>query len=530
MTMTLVPNQLECRGLSLRYGEVQAVCDVSLTFEQGEVTAVVGANGAGKSSLLGMLGGGLRPAAGEIRLGGRHVGAKPIDEVARLGILRTFQDGQLFPAMTVTETVTIAIARRLHSSVFQRMAFLPSARRQDAAIRREVSTVLGLFGLEQLRHSRVGDLSLGQAKVVLLASVAAVQPRWALLDEPGAALARAEVPGVAAVIRSLVERDPTMGVILVEHDGELVRSVADRVVVMERGRVTADHRPSDPGWDEVLGGTIRLRKSDAPVFREVALPAGRVPPVTTETAPRIGIALSDCMVAYHRVVACRDISLKVDPGEMVSLVGSNGAGKSTILRAMMGLVQPNSGTVMIAGRDVTSASPHRRARLGLGMVAGGRGLLPELTVRENIELGTILGERRRRSRQGSVPAAVDALALFPALAHKASVPAGLLSGGEQQMVAIARSLSAAPEYLMIDELSLGLSVAVVQELMSVLSKMVSDGLALLIVDQDYQLALEHTSRCYVLGQGRLIFEGDSREALRRDNLFRPVFLGAEHAL
>jgi branched-chain amino acid transport system ATP-binding protein len=531
-------NVLRCSDLELRYGEVRAVAGVNLRFSPGQITAVVGANGAGKSSLLGMLGGALSPAAGSIHLGDRRIDNMSTSRVARLGVLRTFQDGQLFDAMSVREALTIAVSGRMHTSAISRVFFLPGARSADRAIGAEVDRLVAAFRLAVLQYARIGELSLGQAKIVLLASVAAARPQWALLDEPGAALARAEVPGVAEVIRSLIERDPGMGVVLVEHDGELVRSVADRVVVMEQGRVIEDLRRDDPGWAEILGGTMRGTGSRRPSLGDAV---GSAPPSVPEPAPSAaveaapsaaaepdsaaGIAVSGCTVSYQRVVACHDIALTVARGEMVGLVGSNGAGKSTILRAIMGLTRPDTGTVTLAGADVGSLAPHSRARRGLALIAGGRGLLPQLTVRENIELGARLGHYRRRHFEAAGIGDVDPYELFPALRRKASLPAGLLSGGEQQMVAIARSLSASPEFLMIDELSLGLSYSLVSDLFAVLGEMSSRGLALLIVDQNYKFVLERTSRCYVLAQGRVIFSGSSSAALARNDLFRPVFLG-----
>ena len=222
---------------------------------------------------------------------------------------------------------------------------------------------------------------------------------------------------------------------------------------------------------------------------------------------------------YGPVVALHGVSLTVDEGEIVALLGANGAGKTTTLRAVSGTVR-KSGRVRYGGRDVSRASPERLARLGVAHVPEGRGIIAELTVGENLRLGAYV------RRDGGIKQDMDRVSrLFPWLRERRGQQAGTLSGGEQQMLALARALVARPRLLMLDEPSLGLAPLVVQELFRVVRTLnEEEGLTVLVVEQNAAIALEASQRAYVLEVGRVAVEGSSEELSRHEGV-RRSYLG-----
>jgi branched-chain amino acid transport system ATP-binding protein len=213
------------------------------------------------------------------------------------------------------------------------------------------------------------------------------------------------------------------------------------------------------------------------------------------------------------------IDLDIAPGELIALVGANGAGKSTLLGVLSGLVRATSGTISLAGHDVTNARPEILVRNGVAHVPQGRRLFGTMTVERNLILGAYL--RRDRGVRDDL---ARVLGYFPALADKLSRDAGTLSGGEQQMVAIGRGMMARPKLLMVDELSLGLAPKVVERLIDVVQQINRDGTALLLVEQDVLVALDVANRAYVLENGRVALSGPAAE-VRDDPGVRKAYLG-----
>jgi branched-chain amino acid transport system ATP-binding protein len=235
------------------------------------------------------------------------------------------------------------------------------------------------------------------------------------------------------------------------------------------------------------------------------------------------LRLEGVRASYGAIEVLRGIDLHVDTGEIVALLGTNGAGKSTILRVVSGLLTPDAGSVRFGGRDVAGLSTEETVRAGIVQVPGGRGLLPNLSVEENLRMGawTI-----RRDRRAVREAFARVFQLFPRLAERRGQLAGLLSGGEAQMLAIGRALMLQPKLMMIDELSLGLAPLVVQQLVETMREVNAAGVSMLLVEQSANLALSITDRAYFIEKGVIRFEGPSRELLERDDLLRSVFLAA----
>lgn len=225
---------------------------------------------------------------------------------------------------------------------------------------------------------------------------------------------------------------------------------------------------------------------------------------------------------YGRVQVLYDVSLQIGEGEFVGLLGTNGAGKSTVLKAISNLSPVSAGTITFEGHDVTGMPPDEISALGIGHVPGGRGLLADLTVEENLRLG---GHLLRRDK-AALSAGIDrAIQMFPWMGSRRRQLAGTLSGGEQQMLAIARALVTQPRLLLIDELSLGLAPIIVEELFGVLADLHASGITLLVVEQHATLAMEHAERILFMEKGRIRFAGAAAELAGRTDLLRAVYLG-----
>jgi branched-chain amino acid transport system ATP-binding protein len=230
-------------------------------------------------------------------------------------------------------------------------------------------------------------------------------------------------------------------------------------------------------------------------------------------------------LAYGEVAACRNVSFHVDRGEIVTLIGANGAGKSTTLRAIAGALMPRAGTIRLDGRDITRLASHERVRLGIALVPEGRRVFPFLTARENLELGAF----RYRQDGGKVRGLIDKVfAMFPRLEERAGQNAGTLSGGEQQMLALGRALMSDPQLLCLDEPSLGLAPLIVQDIFRTIRAVNAEGISVLLVEQNARYALETASRGYVLQTGSIIASG-ACAALRQDERVRQAYLGSTAA-
>jgi branched-chain amino acid transport system ATP-binding protein len=223
---------------------------------------------------------------------------------------------------------------------------------------------------------------------------------------------------------------------------------------------------------------------------------------------------------YGEVQILWDVSLKLKRGKLTALVGSNGAGKTTLLRTVSGLIRPWQGMIHFDDRDVTRASAHAKAAQGLVMVPEGRQLFPSMTVYENLEMGAFT-KRAKADFTDNLDKVYD---LFPRLKERRTQKAGTLSGGEQQMLAVARGLMAQPEILMFDELSLGLAPFLVLDLFEILQRLKAAGLTMLLVEQNVQLALAVSDYAYVLSKGRVEIEGEAGDVRKMEKV-REAYLG-----
>jgi ABC-type branched-subunit amino acid transport system ATPase component len=235
------------------------------------------------------------------------------------------------------------------------------------------------------------------------------------------------------------------------------------------------------------------------------------------------LELEHLRASYGAVEVLRGIDFTVRRGEVVALLGTNGAGKSTILRCVSGLMKPDAGEIRYNGVDIAGLATEETVRLGITQVPGGRGLLPNLTVEENLRMGAYPIRRQRTA----VKAGYDKVyGIFPRLLERRRQLAGLLSGGEGQMLAIGRALMLEPKLMMIDELSLGLAPLIVQQLVQIVRDINSTGVSIILVEQSANLALSITDHAYFIEKGQLRFDGSSKELLVRDDLLRSVFLAA----
>jgi len=236
------------------------------------------------------------------------------------------------------------------------------------------------------------------------------------------------------------------------------------------------------------------------------------------------LRLENVHAAYGPIDVPFGIDIEVNDGEIVALLGTNGAGKTTILRVISGVLKPKTGDVVFEGDSLLGHRPPDIVKRGIVQMPGGRGVFPGMTVAENLDLaGFLYGKDRKKKHQ-----MIDkVLTYFPVLAQRRGQMAGSMSGGQQQMLTLAKSFVMDPKLLMIDELSLGLAPVIVEDLLEIVRRFNADGVAVVLVDQHVDLALEVASRAYFMERGEIRFSGPSDDLKGRDDLLRSVFLSAE---
>ena len=479
---------LHAHGVKKAFGKFLAVDGVDVTLPPGGITAVIGPNGAGKTTLINLLTGRLVPDAGRIFFHEREITTLGPSERVRRGMGRSFQLVNIFPRLSVHENVVIPVLAhcRLAGQMFRPLVGL-------ADVHAKADAILDQVGLLARARHLAGQLSHGDQRLLEIALALSTDPHLLILDEPTAGMnPRERVQVLEQIGRLAAEREVTF--LLVEHDMDVVFSLAQRIVVMHQGRILTEGTPEaiqgDPKVREVYLGEAILGKAEA-----------RTPAVGGPVGDVI-LEVRQMNTYYGLSHVLHDVSLSVCRGEVVAILGRNGVGKTTTLRSIMGLTPPKAGTIRLRGREVAGRPAYDIARLGVAYVPDDTRIFPDLTTLENLQLPMqVLGRGNGRWNVEKVEA------IFSPLRDLKQRKGRFLSGGEKKMLAIGRALMADPELLLLDEASEGLGPLLVRLLLGALERMRKEGGTILLADQNVKFAREVADRAYILEKGAIAYAG-----------------------
>jgi branched-chain amino acid transport system ATP-binding protein len=472
------PPMLEVTNLTKRYGGLIAVKNLSFSIRPGEILGLIGPNGSGKSTAMKCIIGVEKPSAGSIRLGGMELAGLPSHKIARRGVGLVFQHSRPLARQTVLENIKVALLPDKLTRIFT-----------DPDIDGKARAIAERVGLGRVLDRKPPTLAFADLRRLELAKAVARHPRLVLVDEPFAGLTASEVADFSALIREF--RADGCAVLLVDHNVKSVSALVDRVLAMYLGEWIAEGTASEVMQDETvrrvyLGGALVSTARPESSFSD------RVP----------ALQVDNVGVTYGKALALQDVSMHVHEGEFVSLVGLNGAGKTTLFNAISGLVD-YTGDVRWAGAPLRGGTAASIARSGVVQCPETRELFGEMSVRENLDLGgNALPDEERRQRLEWL------FDLFPILKSRQTQMSRTLSGGEQQMLAIARALMMKPKLLILDEPTLGLAPVILETLSKALDRLrETTKITVLLGEQNVTFALPHADRVYVLDHGRIVWEG-----------------------
>ncbi|MGO8923866.1 MAG: ATP-binding cassette domain-containing protein [Xanthobacteraceae bacterium] len=471
---------LEVFGLTKRFGGLVAVKDMALGVQAGEILGLIGPNGSGKSTVMKLIMGIERPDAGSVRVNGTEVAGWPSHKIARMGAGIVFQHSRPLHRQTVLENIKLALLPDKLTRLFA-----------DPQTDERASAIAARVGLSGVLDRWPATLPFADLRKMEIAKAIARDPRVLLIDEPFAGLTPTETTVFSDLICEL--RDDGRALLLVDHNVKSVARLVDRVLAMYVGERIAEGTADEVMRNETvrrvyLGGSIETAARPESSFRDAAMPF---------------LEVDNVSVYYGKAQALENVSIHIHAGEFVAVVGLNGAGKTTLFNTISGFL-PYAGDIRREGVSLRGQTAATVARNGIVQCPESRELFTDMTVRENLDLGG----------QHLPPAAcAEQIAwlfdLFPILRDRQKQAAGTLSGGEQQMLTIARALMMKPKLLILDEPTLGLAPVILEQLSKALERLrETTAITVLLGEQNVTFALPHADRVYVLEHARIVWEGE----------------------
>jgi ABC-type sugar transport system ATPase subunit len=476
---------LELRKISKRFPGVLALDDVSLTIRPAEIHAIIGQNGAGKSTMINIISGMIAADSGTLMLSGKPVAIGSTKAALERGIATVYQELSLLPNLSIAQNIGLGREPRRGPILDVR------------AMRRAAAAALKRVGLDIPIETLLGSLSLAERQLVEIAKALTSRPSVLVLDEPTAALASREAERLFAILRGV--RSEGIAIVYVSHRFREVLDLCDRATVLRNGRVVT---------------TTGLRNLTEADLTE-AMVGARTESYRRRTGRTLGAVVMECRGLSLRGCVS-DVGFSIAEGEIVALTGLLGAGQNEIARMIGGDLKPESGEILIKGRRVVFGQPAQSVEVGICLLTDERkveGILPNLSLRENIALPSLDSRRtagvfvNATAEESSV---IGEMRKFTVVASSAEVPMRTLSGGNQQKALIARWHLADADVFVLIEPTYGVDVAARAEIYRRIEELAAAGKALLIISSDGPEILALADRILVIRQGRII--GETRPA------------------
>jgi branched-chain amino acid transport system ATP-binding protein len=516
---------LTCQGVSVAYDGVKVLFGVDLEVRDGEILALLGTNGAGKSTVLKAITGLVDPVGGVILYDGRDITHADPATTARLGVAQMPGGKGVFPTLTVDEHFAVA-------------AWMIE---DKAEAERLVEDVLRRFPrLRERRNQMAGNLSGGEQQMLALGMAFITKPRLLLIDELSLGLAPTIVEQLLETVRELNREGTT--IVLVEQSVNVALTVADRAYFLEKGEVRFSGATSELlERDDLVRSVFLAGAAAAGSGRGRHEPAAAIDVTAEHAAQEPLLEARGVSVSFGGIRAIDYVDLHVQPGEILGLIGPNGAGKTTLFDVLSGFVAPSQGRVILGGFDVTTLSPDARARMGLGRSFQDARIFPSLTVAENLahalerhlpirdHLAAALGLPAVREQEDDIAWAVADLVELVGLGAFRDKFVSELSTGSRRVVDIAMAMAHDPAVLILDEPSSGIAQRETEALGPLLTHIRDEtGCAMLVIEHDMPLIAAVSDRMMALEQGRVIAEGTPQEVLA-DPVVIASYLGTDQA-